>query len=733
MPIQDSSAFADAADIKQQKEHWPLRWSTTAPVEDSLRHYLVVAGFRGHEAISQPFEFHVDLLLQHTEPGLTPLDIKLGVSPFKLLGQNVTIHLTQLNDQPRYFNGICKSVSEGLRDEHFIAYQMTVVPELWLLSKRAQSRIFQQMTVPEILKEVFDGLDVSLSAQGTYPRLDYCVQYRETDLNFASRLMEEEGIFYYFTHGEKGHTLVVADEKGAFRPMPGQDSIIYATSEQGLHGEHRISSWEKSQELRSGKCTLRDHNFQVPDSDLEAGKDVGGSVKVGKVPHSLRVGHNDHLELYDYPGGYAKRFDGVTPGGGDDPDAVQGVFEDNHRTVGIRMEQETLPGLTIHGAGTCRNFISGHVFTLNRHHDGDGPYLITGVRHSVRYGPHYRSTSITPSENIYENAFTCTPLDLPFRPARVTPKPTVHGTQTAVVVGPAGDEIFTDRYGRVKVQFFWDREGKKDGMTSCWVRVGTPWAGKQWGMVHIPRVGQEVIVDFLEGDPDCPIIVGSVYNADMMPPYELPKNKTQSGVKSRSSLEGNAENYNEIRFEDKKGEELLTIHAEKDQSIEVEKDETHWVGNDRSKTIDHDEKTHVKHDRTETVDNNESITIGGSRTESVQNDETIKVTGARTRTVGKDETVTIDGSQTIHVGGSLRIDAGDEITITTGASSISMKKNGTITIQGVDVTVKAMTDLKLKGMQVTADGQLAAIVKAAMTQINGDAMLQAKGGVTMIG
>jgi type VI secretion system secreted protein VgrG len=341
---------------------------------------------------------------------------------------------------------------------------------------------------------------------------------------------------------------------------------------------------------------------------------------------------------------------------------------------------------------------------------------------------------------VYENAFTCVPAAVAYHPPRTTPRPQVRGCQTAVVVGPSGEEIFVDKYGRVKVQFHWDREGKNDANSSTWIRVATSWAGQQWGAIHIPRVGQEVVVDFLEGDPDRPIIVGSVYNADMMPPYALPANKTQSGIKSRSTTKGTAANFNEIRFEDKKGNEQLYIHAEKNQDIEVENDETHTVGHDQTVSIGHDRTEDVGNDetititgnRTESVGKNETIDVGGNRTESVAKDETIDITGQRTLTVGKDQTTNIGGAlttsvgkdearsvggarstdvgkdDTLKVGKKLHIEAGDEIVIKTGDATITMKKDGTIKIDGKDVTVngsgkinvKASSDVVVKGSKV---------------------------------
>lgn len=325
------------------------------------------------------------------------------------------------------------------------------------------------------------------------------------------------------------------------------------------------------------------------------------------------------------------------------------------------------------------------------------------------------------------------PLTLPFRPVRLTPRPVVPGTQTAVVVGPSGEEIFTDKYGRVKVQFHWDRQGKNDAGSSCWVRVASILAGKQWGGIHIPRIGQEVIVDFIEGDPDQPIVVGSVYNADQMPPYKLPDNKTQSGIKTRSTLEGNHENFNEIRFEDKKGQEQLFVHAERNQDIEVEKDETHWVGHDRKKNVDNDEDTTIGRDRKENVGKNETISIGENRTESVGKNEDISIGKNRTENVDEDESITIGKNRTeqvgkneevsvgenrthsvgkndqLDVGKEMRVTAGDVITFTTGSASLILKKNGDIQLKGSNITVdgsgkvnvKAAGDVALKGSKVT--------------------------------
>src|SRR6185369_5975679 len=338
--------------------------------------------------------------------------------------------------------------------------------------------------------------------------------YRESDFHFASRLMEEEGIYYYFKHDQSGHKMVVANTPQSHADVPGDD-IIYEELIGGVRDEDRVWYWEKTLDLRSGKVTLWDHNFELPYKHLEATRSVQESVTLGRTTHKVKTGGNATLELYDYPGEYAQRFDG---------NAVNKVFQDNTRTVAIRMESEAANSLLIRGAGNCGQFSAGYKFGLTRHFTDGGKYVVTSVDHSARQPLASEQGEGEPFD--YDNRFTAIPFGVPYRPQRLTPVPTVKGTQTAVVVGPSGEEIYTDKYGRVKVQFHWDREGKNDADSSCWVRVATPWAGKQWGIVHIPRIGQEVVVDFLEGHPDRPLIIGSVYNADQMPPYVLPNYKT---------------------------------------------------------------------------------------------------------------------------------------------------------------------------------------------------------------
>jgi type VI secretion system secreted protein VgrG len=570
---------------------------------------LLLVGFTGYESVSQLFHFDVDAVAEANQ------DIDFN----GLLGQKVTVEVTLPDAKKRFINGICARVTEGAQGDVFTAYQLHVVPKFWLLTQRSHSRIFQQLSVPDILKKVLDGLDFALEVQGTFSPRDYCVQYRETDFHFASRLMEEEGIYYFFKHTQDGHTLVLANTPQSHPDMPVASTIIYEGVEGGNRNEDRVQVWAKTQEVRSGKYTLWDHHFELPHKHLEATKPIQKTVQVGKVTHKLDAGPNANLELYDFPGEYAERFDGVSRSGGDQPAELKKIFQDNVRTAGIRMEEEAVPAMTIQGAGDCRQFVAGHKFTLTRHGRGDGPYVLTAVDHNAYEGDDYRSGGGTAD---YSNSFTCIPLGLPFRPPRTTPKPVIPGTQTAVVVGPKGEEIFTDKFGRVKVQFHWDREGKNDADSSCWVRVAQVWAGKRWGASFWPRIGQEVVVAFEEGDPDRPIIVGSVYNADQMPPYlgggpdpKHPKDNKVSGIKSNTTPGGVG--FNEWRFDDTKGKEQVFIHAEKDKDLRVKNDRRELIIHDTHLIVGSEKDGKKAGDQRELVFKDRHQTIHGNHTEQV--------------------------------------------------------------------------------------------------------------------
>lgn len=748
---------------------------------------LLITGFRGNESLSNLFLFEMDLIADNA----TEVDFS------KVVGKQITLKVATpgkgSDPEWRYIDGICAVFSQSDRNERFTRFSAEVVPKVWLLTQQSQSRIFQLKSVPDILKEVLKGFDCDWKLQGHYEPREYCVQYRETDFDFASRLMEEEGIFYFFNHSDSGHKMVVADNPQSHPEVPGLTTARYGMIEGGLRKADHIYSWRKIQSLRTAKYTLWDHNFQQPTQNLEAKVEITDSIQAGTVSHKLKDQTNASLERYDFPGAYAVRFDGVSPSGGAQSDRLQKILDDKDRTVKLRMQAEAAESLKIEGTSSCANFIAGHKFTLDRHFDANGDYVLVSVIHDASIVDSYTSGGEGP-EFSYTNSFTCIPFQLPYRPPRKTPRPFVHGVQNAIVVGPAGDEIFTDKYMRAKVQFYWDRHGKKDANSSCWLRVATNWAGKQWGFMQALRMGQEVLVAFVEGNPDEPVIVGSVWNPETMPTYGLPGNKTRSGVQTRSSLGGAAANFNEIRFEDKKGSEELYVHAEKDQNNVVEHDETTEVGHDRTEHVGHDEKITIDNNRTEKVGVNEDITIGSNRNEKVGVNETIAIGSNRTETVGANESITVTGNRTrvvaqnetvtvalnrartigindaitvgaaqaitvgavqaitvgadqtvevgaaqttsvgdaqstsvgadqtnvinknraseikendtLKVGKTLAVEAGEEIAFKTGDASIHMKKDGTIMIQGKDITIKGSGEIEVHASKnVTMKGQ----------------------------
>jgi type VI secretion system secreted protein VgrG len=528
---------------------------------------LLVTGFRGTEGISRLYRYELDLL------GVRPFDPEFE----KVLGQPIKVELELPNGLTRTFGGICSRFAQGRQDDTFNHYRATMVPRFWLWTQRKQSRIFQQKTVPEILHEVLDGLDVSWSLTGQYEPRDYCVQYRETDFAFASRLMEEEGIYYCFVHTDDGQQMLVADANVSLPDVPDPASIVYEEVEDGVRDEVRVSSWEKTQSVGPTQVTLWDHHFELPGQHLDATQEMQKSVKAGTVEHQLEA--SDHpLEQYDYPGGYAGRRDGVDPGGGDRTADLNKVFADAKRTTRLRMERHAAERLRIAGAGNCLHFAAGHKFALARHFNGDGKYLLIGLEHEARLSAPFRSEENVADDSLqYTNRFTCLPDGLPYRPPRRTPRPKIVGVQTATVVGPEGEELFVDKYGRVKVQFHWDRQGKHNADSSCWLRVGQVWAGPTWGGFFWPRIGHEVIVVFAEGDPDQPVIIGSVYNAKNMPPIDLPKEKMVGGIKSCSFGGDPAVKANALIFHDTPGKEYVQVHSETNEMQNCETNKFHYV------------------------------------------------------------------------------------------------------------------------------------------------------------
>jgi type VI secretion system secreted protein VgrG len=627
---------------------------------------VAVHRFRAREELARMTEIELDLLSARTDLAFD-----------KILGTNATVKVRIQGGKTRAFNGFVTRFSyTGFDVGRYHLFRASMRPWPWLLTRAADCRIFQQKSVPDILKEVFKKYPDARfedKLSGKYAARDYCVQYRETDFNFVSRLMEQEGIYYFFRHEDGRHTLVLADSVSAHQPGPDAAEMPFIAGDRsGQEAAPGIVTWDCTRELQPGRYVLCDYDFTNPKADL-----------LSSQKHRREHGQAE-FEMFDYPGEYV------------DPDLGKRYARTRVEELQSRHELTT-------ARSTARTLCTGNTFKLAGHvrQDQNREYLI--VAEDMAGENNLLDTGGSGGASC-ESVLTLLSGREVFRPLRATPKPFVQGPQTAVVVGPGGEEIWTDKYGRVKVQFHWDRYGKRDENSSCWIRVSHPWAGSNWGMVALPRIGQEVVIDFLEGDPDQPLITGRVYNADQMPPYELPANATQTGIKSRSSKGGSGANANEIRFEDKKGSEQLLIHAEKNQDIEVENDETHWVGHDRRKTVDNDETTLVKHDRTETVGNNEKITIGVDRTESVGSNETIAIGANRTETVGANESISIASNRTKSVGASETVSVALQRTHTVGV-------NETIAVGGAQ-------EIAIGGLQAVAIGAAQTIAVGAYQSVN---------------
>jgi type VI secretion system secreted protein VgrG len=622
--------------------------------ENSAYDDLMLTDMVAHEQVSGLFEFHLQLSSENQNINLN-----------SLVGQSARVEM-ELKDASsiREFNGIITEFSFASFRDNLAEYRAVLRPWFWLLTCSSDNRIFQNQTVPEIIEAVcalnqFD--DIKLHLDRTYAPRDYCVQYKESDFAFLTRLMEEEGIYYYFEHEAGKHHLILVDDMGRHQDCPEYETVKYYPPDEHNHREEQhLDCWTASRSFRTASYILRSFDFLNPGANLE--------VVANKNP-----GHaHARFENYEYPARFA-----------DD--------QTGNPLASRRLEEAQRDLEILHGQGNARGLRPGYLFELDLfpRDDENRPYLILKVTHRLALGG-FDSGGQDQGETFnYRCTLEAMPQpttqspDLPhFRPPRVTVKPVVYGPQTAMVVGQANEDITTDQYGRIKVKFHWDRDPNKDQNSSCWVRVSQAWAGKQWGAQFIPRIGQEVIVEFLEGDPDRPIVTGSVYNASNMPPYALPANATQSGIKTRSSKGGTASNFNEIRFEDKKDQEELYIHAEKNMKVEVENDRTENVGNDETVTIGNN--------RHHTVDVNDTRIVEGNDRTEVTGTQHVITDGLRDIHVKNEEIRNVDRSQTETVGRIWKKDVGGNIDIE------STRGNITIDALGGNITIEASGNALVK-------------------------------------
>jgi type VI secretion system secreted protein VgrG len=565
-----------------------------------------------------------------------------------VLAQEMTVEIDLPNESKRHVHGFVSDMTLTGQAGEYFTYTVTLRPWLWFLTRISDCRIFQKKTVPEIVMQVFRDAgfsgEIKETLTASYRVWEYCVQYKETAFNFVSRLMEQEGIYYYFEHTDGLHTLVLADAPSAHSPIDGYAEVPYYPPSQGAHKPESISDWELSKSVLTGKYRLNAFHFKKPRTSLESKATIS-------FPHP-----HANYEFFEYPGEHYELAEGK-------------------RYVALRMEEVAAQHECVTGRTDAMGLYAGGLFTLAEHprENQNREYLITSARHWLSIGSH-GSSGATTADYEFQCDFDAIPSQVAFRAERITPKPAVQGPQTAIVCGAAGEEIDTDEFGRVKVQFRWDSKGQSNENSSCWVRVAQVWAGAGWGGMTIPRIGQEVIVDFIEGDPDRPIVTGRVYNADNMPPHPLPANKTRSTIMSRSTKGGSAANFNEIRFEDKKGAEEMYIHAEKDQNILVENNQNIKVGfstkdkGDRSEEIFNDRSLTVGRDKSESVGRNKTITVTADHQEKVGKSMSVMVAKNLTETVGINYAETVGAAMELTVGGALTVSVGAAMSETVGAT-----------------------------------------------------------------
>ena len=595
-----------------------------------------------HEKLGALFQIDLNLLSENN-----------AISFEDIVGKTVTIRLDVAVGGKRYFNGIVTSFAQTGSDTGFAEYLATVAPDFWILSRVSHCRIFQHKSIRDILLEILgdNHIEHELRLHGSFPQLDFCVQYRETDFNFCSRLMEQVGIYYFFSHEEGKNTLILADSQGSHEPFPDYERIDYRPyGEETIAGEF-VRDWSTRKVLLTTQYAHKDFDFKKPKKDLL------------KQERTARYSASRDLEIYDYPGEY------VEPALGE-------------QLAKLRMEEIASRYETMNGLTDARGVAAGFRFTLGRssgvtfpHEEHFREYLVISTTHSI----------IVPLLDGEENggarpyhcSFSVIQQSDQFRPERVTPKPHVQGPQTAIVVGPAGEEIHTEKHGRVKIQFHWDRDGKYDENSSCWIRVSQPWAGKGWGSMSIPRIGQEVIVDFIEGNPDLPIITGRFYNGDCPPPYGTTSGLV-SGLKSNTHK---GKGYNEMSMDDTAGKEKITIHGQYDMNTTVEHDVTHTV---------------VTGKFTEKIKSDTSITIETGKYEHDVATSTSKhhVKGAVTEIFEATQVTQVTSNISIYSGAEILIDAKDKITLHTGASWITMTSGGQITIKGKNIFIEGTEDIK---------------------------------------
>lgn len=635
---------------------------------------FLLKNFQGEEGISRLFHYQVELISQ---------DDSIDFS--QIVGQKVTItvELPGGSDN-QYINGVVGRFTQAGKSVRFTTYFADLYPSLWLLTMNVDYQIFQNKSALDIIKKVFSDLsftDFKDSTTKTYNTREFCVQYGESAFNFVSRLMESEGIFYFFDHSASTHTLVLADDSSAYLSMPGLDTVQASSSGRSWETADAMLENQIEQQVVVGQFKSDDYNFETPTTDLLA----------------TASGSDTSRSVYDYPGEYTTASDGET-------------------VTSLRLDALQAPEKLLKGTSMCRAFHAGAKFTLANHYrsDANASYVLTSLSQSG-------------DQDQYSNSFEAFSSDTVFHPPCVTPKPKIIGSQTALVVGKSGEEIWTDQYGRITVKFYWDQSSASDETSSCWIRVAQGWAGKAWGSIFVPRIGQEVVVSFLDGNPDRPLVTGCVFNATQTVPYTLPDEQTKSTVKTNSSKGGSG--FNELRFEDKAGSEEIFIQAQKDMNVTVLNNLTTTVTNARSTTVSQ------KDDSLVVDQGNRSIKVNtGNETHTVQGKRDLTITGNETHTNSADFTQNVSGNFTLKVSGNLSIQVSGSVSIQSGTSFDNNAGTALTNKAGTSLTNQAGTSLTNKaGTSMDNEAQVSITSKAnASHDVESSGILTLKGSLVKI-
>ncbi|EPW6428949.1 type VI secretion system tip protein TssI/VgrG [Vibrio parahaemolyticus] len=670
-----------------------------------------VESFRITETVSSPFEMNLTVLSDDDTITFEALSRKMGV--LSLFGQGV--------GTARQFNGSISELRYLGTGRRFSRYHMTLVPHLWFLTQRQDCRIFQMQAAPDILRQVFDDAGMSdyrfeLSAQ--YEAKEYALQYRENDQHFVQRLMAEHGLWYYFEHNEAGHTMVIVDSNDAIPELISSPinasylgPVIYHAQGGGTPDREHIFDLEQTHRTRTGIVSYGDYNYLTP------------KIPQGK---SADEGPNFDLQRYDYLGRY------TTP-------------ELGQQRVTEWMSEYTVDSHQIEAASDIMRLTSGYSFDISQHPRSNinRDYLMLTVMHTG-FNPRVHEEESSDEPTTYHNQFVCLPRDVTFRAPKMA-SPVVDGPQTAVVVGPAGEEIYTDEYGRIKVQFHWDRYAQSDEHSSCWLRVSQSMAAPNWGAVYLPRIGHEVIVTFLEGDPDRPLVTGAVYNGLHTPPYPLPENKTRTVFRTQSHK---AEGYNEMYFEDENDQEEVHFRAQKDMKTKVLNNRYRDIGNDEELKVGNNQENNILGDRKEVIDGHKTsitkqtfmeqveedvhVTYNANESEKIANNRDLYIDENRQTLIGKDDSldvgqdqntvimasrsidvgaddthsignnlsVEVNGNTSIRSDGETAVVSADEIKLFVGASSLVLKSSGNIHLNGTSITIDGASSVTATGGKV---------------------------------